>query len=235
VNSLITTFFSVLVQSLTTLIAGIIIAFIYEWRTSLVAVGLLPVIIFSGIIQMSFTQGFGDKTDKAYKESSNLIAEAINHIRTVTSFGSEEIVYRKYSAQLVEPMNFGIKKGFVSGLMYGLTQIVMFFIFGLIFYLGIVFMVHNNLEIADVFTAIYAILFSGMTAGNNAHFLPDVAAAKAAAASIFVILDSKDEDQLQEETGSKKLTSPINGHIVLRNVGFKYASRDQAVFKDLSL
>jgi hypothetical protein len=36
-----------------------------------------------------------------------------------------------------------------------------------------------------------------MTAGNNAHFLPDMAAGKNAAASLFSILDSEDEDQKQ--------------------------------------
>ena len=43
----------------------------------------------------------------------------------------------------------------------------------------------NNLSIDDVFTAIYSILFAGMTAGNNSHFMPDIAAAKASAANIF--------------------------------------------------
>lgn len=82
-------------------------------------------------------------------------------------------------------MTMGVKKGMVSGFLYGLTQIMMFFIFGLIFYLGIIFMNHNNLKVADVFTAVYAILFAGMTAGNNAHLMPDVAVGKKAAASIF--------------------------------------------------
>lgn len=36
-----------------------------------------------------------------------------------------------------------------------------------------------------MFTALYAILFAGMTAGNNAHFLPDEAAAKNSAANLF--------------------------------------------------
>ena len=66
-----------------------------------------------------------------------------------------------------------------------MTQIVMFTIFGLIFFLGVVFMRDNNLSIDDVFTAIYSILFAGMTAGNNSHFMPDIAAAKASAANIF--------------------------------------------------
>ena len=42
-------------------------------------------------------------------------------------------------------MNFGIKKGVISGLMYGITQITMFFIFGLVFYLGIIFMQNHGL------------------------------------------------------------------------------------------
>lgn len=79
----------------------------------------------------------------------------------------------------------GVKKGVISGLLYGLNQIIMFYVFGLIFYIGIIFMTHNNLSIADVFTAIYGICFSGMTAGNNFHFMPDVAVAKKSAASVF--------------------------------------------------
>lgn len=135
------------------------------------------------------------------------------NIRTVTSFGSEDIVERKYSARLVEPEKVGVRKGMISGFLYGLTQIIMFFVFGLIFYLGTVFMRDNNLEIANVFTAIYAIMFSGMTAGNNAHFMPDAAAAKTSAVNIFEIQDSQDEDQLQIAQNSKLLKTPITGHI----------------------
>ncbi len=55
VNGLMTTFISIFIQSLTTLISGIVIAFIYEWRTSLVALGMLPLMIISGAVQMAFT------------------------------------------------------------------------------------------------------------------------------------------------------------------------------------
>jgi hypothetical protein len=65
----------------------------------------------------------------------------------------------------------------------------MYAIFALIFYLGSIFIRDHNLSIADVFTAIYSIMFAGMTAGNNSHFMPDVANAKNSAANIFEILD----------------------------------------------
>lgn len=92
INQLIITFIPIIFQSLFTLIAGVVIAFIYEWRTALVALGLMPFLIISGAIEMSFSEGFSDKTDKVYKESSDLITESMNSIRTVTSFGSENII-----------------------------------------------------------------------------------------------------------------------------------------------
>ena len=189
VNDLITTFVAVTLQSLTTLIAGALIALLFEWRTALVAIGLLPLMILSGIIQMAFTEGFSDKTDKVFKESSNMITESMNAIRTVTSFGSEDIIERKYSNLLKLPVEMGVKKGFVSGFFFGLSQFILFLVFGLVFYLGIVFMNANNLAIDDVFTAIYAVIFSGMTAGNNAHFMPDINNSRKAAASLFQLQD----------------------------------------------
>lgn len=53
---------------------------------------------------MAFTEGFSDRTDKVFKESSSLITESMNNIRTVTSFGSEDIIERKYSKKLEEPL-----------------------------------------------------------------------------------------------------------------------------------
>lgn len=73
VNGLTTTYISILIQNIANLACGIIIAFIFEWRTSLVALGLIPLMIISGAIQMAFTTGFSAKTDVAYKDSSNLI------------------------------------------------------------------------------------------------------------------------------------------------------------------
>lgn len=97
VNGLTTTYIAILIQNIANLVSGIIIAFIFEWRTSLVALGLIPFMILSGAIQMAFTTGFSAKTDSAYKDSSNLITESMINIRTVTSFGYEDMINNKYT------------------------------------------------------------------------------------------------------------------------------------------
>jgi L-serine deaminase len=60
-----------------------------------------------------------------------------------------------------------------------------------------------------MFTAVYGIMFAGMTAGNNSHFMPDTAACKNSAANLFEILDSEDEEQMQINQQSKMITNGI--------------------------
>lgn len=124
--------------------------------------------------------------------------ESMVNIRTVESFGYEGIIAKKYDDRMEEPFSLAVQKGNISGLLYGLSQFIMFIIFGVIFFLGAVFVRDNDdAELLDMFTAVYAILFAGMTSGNNSHFAPDVAACKSSAANLFAILDSEDEDQAQ--------------------------------------
>lgn len=82
-------------------------------------------------------------------------------------------------------MELGVKKGNISGILYGLSQCIMFVCFAVLFYLGAIFIRDNNLQVEDVFTAIYSIMFAGMVAGNNTQFMPDIGLAKQAAANIF--------------------------------------------------
>jgi ATP-binding cassette, subfamily B (MDR/TAP), member 1 len=50
VNGMVTTFVAISIQNVTTLIAGVVIGLIFEWRTSLVALGLIPFMILAGAI-----------------------------------------------------------------------------------------------------------------------------------------------------------------------------------------
>jgi ATP-binding cassette subfamily B (MDR/TAP) protein 1 len=92
----------------------------------------------------------------------------------------------------------GIRKGIFSGVLFGVSQFILFLIFGLLFYLGALVVRDNYSQdeffqgVLNMFTAIYGIVFAAMTVGNNSHFLPDVGAAKNSAANLFLIIDSED-------------------------------------------
>jgi len=56
-----------LIINISTLVFGIILALVYEWRTALVALGLLPLIILSQAVQMAYSNGLVEDTDKSLK------------------------------------------------------------------------------------------------------------------------------------------------------------------------
>lgn len=163
-----------LIQSLSTLLTGLTIAFIYEWRTSLVALGLIPFLIAAGAIRMSFRSGAFLKAEQAYRPSANLIMESTTNIRTMYSFGYENIIYNKYSRMMKQTFKIGLKNAIFSGLFYGLSQFIVFIVVSLIFYIGSLFIQNNGVPLKDMFTAVFAVFFSAMVVGNNSHILPDL-------------------------------------------------------------
>lgn len=69
---------------------------------------------------------------------------------------------------------------------------------------------------------------------QSSSFTPDSTKAKAAAASIFSIIDRKSKIDPSDESG---MTPPeVKGEIELHHISFKYPSRpDIQIFRDLSL
>lgn len=112
----------------------------------------------------------------------------------------------------------------------------MFLVFGLIFFLGTVF-IRDNPEInsTNVFAAIFGIMFSAMTVGNSSHFMPDIAEGKNSAANLFLIQDAEDEDQKQIREESKLIGEGCDGEIEVKNIEFKYESRKETLFKNFSM
>ena len=128
-----------------------------------------------------------------------------------------------------------VKKGLLTGFLYGISQLITYFVMGLLFWIGSIFVRdHDDVTVEDMFTAVYALMFAAMGAGNNAHFMPDAAAARNAAANLFLILDTEDEDQIQIQESSKMLRTGINGDISFE-ICFQYERRNDQFFQGLSL
>lgn len=76
--------------NLSSLVSAVALAFSADWRTTLVGLSLMPLMIISQAWYMSRMAGFGSKTDVAFRESTNMINETACNIRTVTSFGTSD-------------------------------------------------------------------------------------------------------------------------------------------------
>jgi hypothetical protein len=71
-------------------------------------------------------------------------------------------------------MNIAIKKGNVAGLSFGIAQALISCIFALIFYIGALLIRDHNIEVLNIYSSIYAIMFTAVQAGGNLGFIPNV-------------------------------------------------------------
>lgn len=78
-----------------------------------------------------------------------------------------------------------IKYGNMVGILFGLGQTLISCLLALIFLIGALLIRAKEVEVVDVYTAIYAIMFSAIQAGGNLFFLTKLSVAKFGACQYF--------------------------------------------------
>jgi hypothetical protein len=81
---------------------------------------------------------------------------------------------KKYERYLDKPEKMLYRSSVISGFFFGLSQIITYITFGILFYIGTIFIRDYGASLVNVFTAVYSIFFAGVTIGNNSNFLPDM-------------------------------------------------------------
>jgi len=233
VNTLTSTTIAMSLQAFSSLITGIIIAFVASWQLTLVTFAFIPILMLSGKLEAHFHQIVMFQNDNAYKESGGFVAEALNNMRTVASFGREANILKGYSKRLDVPLKAAIKKGNFAGLALGISQIIMFLLYAFVFFIGAVFTVKIDLGFKDMFQSVFGIMFAAMGAGQTSQWAPDSNAAKNAARNLFKILDHKPEIDIDDP--NQDVRTPIKGNIEFRNVWFKYPTRPKQILKGLNM
>lgn len=98
---------------------------------------------------------------------------------------------QKYDDLLAEPMRIAVKKGNAVGISFGIAQALISCIFALIFYIGALLIRDYNIEVLNIYTSIYAIMFTAVQAGGQLGFIPNIIEMKMFCANVFQILDNE--------------------------------------------
>lgn len=80
---------SLIVESTTGLVTGIVLAFIFSWKEALIALASSPFIMLGGIINSKISTGMTKGDEIAYKDSNLLAGDAISNYRTVAGLNAD--------------------------------------------------------------------------------------------------------------------------------------------------
>jgi ATP-binding cassette, subfamily B (MDR/TAP), member 1 len=91
--------------------------------------------------------------------------------------------------QLKDPLKQGIKRGLVDGGMLGFSQLIMLSAYGFVFWYGGHKVLRGEVAFQRMLRSLMAVMMAAQGVGQTSSFLGDTAAAEAAAARIFAIID----------------------------------------------
>ncbi|EMS51604.1 ABC transporter B family member 2 [Triticum urartu] len=206
---------TILLQNVGMIVTSLIIAFILNWRITLVVLATYPLMV-SGHIS----------------EANMLAAEAVSNMRTVAAFCAEEKVIKLYADELKEPGKRSFRRGQGAGVFYGVSQFFLFSSYALALWYGSHLMSKELATFRSVMKSFMVLIVTALAMGETLAMAPDIIKGNQMASSVFEILDRKTEVQIDTGDDIKK----VEGVIQLRDVEFRYPSRSEvAVFKGLDL
>ncbi|KAL4199105.1 hypothetical protein AMTRI_Chr03g143190 [Amborella trichopoda] len=234
VRSLVGDALALVVQNISTITAGLVIAFVANWQLAFIILALLPLVGLQGYVQMKFFAGFSADAKMMYEEASQVANDAVGSIRTVASFCAEQRVMDLYKKKCEGPMKHGIRQGVISGLGFGFSFFVLFCTYALCFYVGAIFVKDGRTTFSEVFRVFFALTMTAIGISQSSALAPDLGKSKASTASVFAILDRKSKIDSSDDSGEKPAS--VKGDVEFHHVSFKYPTRpDVQVFQDLCL
>uniref|UniRef100_A0A7N0UXW8 Uncharacterized protein n=2 Tax=Kalanchoe fedtschenkoi TaxID=63787 RepID=A0A7N0UXW8_KALFE len=225
---------ALLVQNTAAVITGLTIAFSANWQLALIILFLLPLLAFSQFIQIRFLTGFSSNSKAMYEEASQVASDAVSSIRTVASFHAQKKVMQLYNKKCEGPVKAGKRRGIISGLGFGLSSFLLFFVYAVSFYSGAQLVNKGKTEFENVFRVFFALSMTTLGISQSSFLAPDISKAKIAAASVFAMVDRKSLIDASDKTGV--IIKHMKGSVKFDKVNFNYPSRpDIQVLRDICL
>jgi ATP-binding cassette, subfamily B (MDR/TAP), member 1 len=177
---------------------------------------------------------------KSYAKADCIAQEVFTSIHTVHAFNGSKKEYNRYVKNLDNAKFYGIKKGFLNGLLTGFLWLSIFSAYTLGFWYGWHLSVPDPVtgsaqySIGRIVLVFFSVLIGVQSFGKAVSFMGILRTARVVAHVIFMIIDQKPSINSFLKDQGKTLKNMI-GNICFENVSFNYPSRsDVPVLKNLN-
>ncbi|KAF6159984.1 hypothetical protein GIB67_033068 [Kingdonia uniflora] len=225
---------SVILQNMTSLLTSFIVAFIVEWRVSLLILATFPLLVLANFAQQLSLKGFAGDTAKAHAKSSMIAGEGVSNIRTVAAFNAQDKILSLFSHELRIPQLGSLRRSQSAGLLFGLSQLALYASEALILWYGAHLVSKGASTFSKVIKVFVVLVITANSVAETVSLAPEIIRGGEAISSVFSILDRS--TKIDPDDSEADPVESVRGEIELRHVDFSYPARpDVAVFKDLNL
>lgn len=223
INGLVGVTLGTIIQSISTLVTGAIIALANGWKLSLVVIACIPLTLSAGFVRLQLVVLKDARIKKAYEGSAAKACEAAGSMRVVAFLTREEDCLEIYRRELDAPSKISRNTAFYGNFLYAVSQALQFWIIGLGFWYGSHLLIRGEYTSGQYFTILTAVVFGSIQASNAFSFVPDISNAKTAAWDSIKLLDMVPEIDVTSDEG--EILPEVQGHLKLEGVHFRYPTR----------
>mmetsp|Transcript_59499 Transcript_59499/g.139248 ORF Transcript_59499/g.139248 Transcript_59499/m.139248 type:complete len:1290 (-) Transcript_59499:79-3948(-) len=208
------------------LIVGLVIAFVYCWQMSLVMLGSIPIMIAANALQMLVLLGASKNENENITNAQQIVVDSVMNARTVQALGVERSLVDMYMSWVQKSMVGVWKRNILAGLGFGVANGIMFFIMAGGFYVASFLIQEGVADFKGVMMAFMGIFYAGMGAGQAAVMVGDATKAKVACHDMFKLMDRQSAIDGLEPVGDTPKTLEA-GQIEFQDVKFFYPFRPE--------
>jgi ABC-type multidrug transport system fused ATPase/permease subunit len=216
------------------LVGSIIIAFVYGWKLTLVALfSALPIILAAGYFRMRIEIQFETDNAKVFENSSQFASEAVGGFRTVISLIMEDMIGDRYDTLLKGHVKQAFASARFGTLVFAASDSAELACMALAFWYGGTLLARREYDYVDFFVVYMGTVFGAVAAGMWFSVAPNMAQATGAANRILMMRPTKKKDD--ENYTDMQIGDDEGVSVEFRNVDFTYKSREVPVLSNLNI
>ncbi|KAE8155110.1 ATP-binding cassette multidrug transport protein [Aspergillus avenaceus] len=224
-----------MIQGTSTFVAAFIVAFVVQWKLTLITICIAPAILIVTTICAGIAVQKETRILDINSEAGSLAEEILASMKTVHAFSAFRKLTAKYDAHQTEAKVEGLSLSLVMAILYATEFFCVYAGYGLAFWQGV--RMYAKGEISDpgkIMTVIFAVIVAASSMTQIAPQIIQVTKAASAAQSMWKVIDREPPINGLSEDG--KRPDGCEGKIELRSISFAYPTRPQVpVLQDFSL
>ncbi|OJJ64782.1 hypothetical protein ASPSYDRAFT_141151 [Aspergillus sydowii CBS 593.65] len=213
-----------LFQGLAAFVTAFIIAFVVQWKLTLICLCIAPAtIIVMGVIA-GIEAGHETKILEINAQANSYAEGVLAGVKAVHAFQMRASVVKRFDEYLTEAHKVGKKISPLMGMLFSTEYTIIYLGFGLAFWQGIHLMVRGEIDTpGEIFTVLLSVIIAAINLTLLAPYSIDFSRAASAAAQLFKLIDRESTINPYSEDGIAPET--ITGEVELENLSFSYPTR----------
>ena len=217
-------------KSITQCITGITIAFITSWKLTLVTLSVTPLFLAIFYFYLKSIKNGIIISRKVYQKAECIAEEILNNIKIVASFANFEFEKERFNEKIELCYQIELKNARKIGILHGLMMFFLNFTLFISFLYGRTLIQNEvnydkgrNFMGSDVIVVSFCILIGIIAINKISYNIKIIQEACTASSDYFTLCERKIHNEFFESIEKPNLNK-IKGHIIFKDVLFKYPS-----------